>query len=43
MDEEVVDVEIIQDLVEKALMIQGHAKTAKEYILFRSEEIQLEI
>lgn len=36
MDEEVVDVEIIQDLVEKALMIQGHAKTAKEYILFRS-------
>lgn len=36
MGEEVVDVEIIQDLVEKALMIQGHAKTAKEYILFRS-------
>lgn len=36
LDEEIVDVDIIQDLVEKALMIQGHAKTAKEYILFRS-------
>ena len=36
MDEEVVDVDIIQDLVEKALMIQGHTRTAKEYILFRS-------
>lgn len=36
MDEEVLDVDIIQDITEKALMIQGHAKTAKEYILFRA-------
>lgn len=37
LDEDIMDVDTIQDFVEKALMIQGHAKTAKEYILFRSK------
>ena len=30
-------VEQIQDLVEKVLMEEGHAKTAKSYILYRSD------
>ncbi|MGJ0847957.1 anaerobic ribonucleoside triphosphate reductase [Tissierella praeacuta] len=31
------DVEDIQDIVEKVLIESGHAKTAKEYILYRAE------
>ncbi len=31
------DVEDIQDIVEKILIESGHAKTAKEYILYRAE------
>lgn len=35
--EETPAVEEIQDLVEKVLIEEGHAKTAKEYILYRAE------
>src|SRR5690554_286771 len=35
--EEIPTVEEIQDLVEKVLIEEGHAKTAKEYILYRAE------
>ena len=31
------DVEDIQDMVEKVLIESGHAKTAKEYIIYRAE------
>jgi len=31
------DVEDIQDIVEKVLIESGHARTAKEYILYRAE------
>lgn len=31
------DVETIQDVVEKVLIEEGHARTAKEYILYRSQ------
>jgi ribonucleoside-triphosphate reductase len=31
------DVETIQDIVEKVLIEEGHARTAKEYILYRSD------
>ncbi|MFY9379429.1 MAG: anaerobic ribonucleoside-triphosphate reductase, partial [Acutalibacteraceae bacterium] len=34
---DVVDVEKIQDLVEKVLIENGHAKTAKAYILYREK------
>lgn len=34
---EIPEVEDIQDVVEKILIENGHAKTAKEYILYRSE------
>ena len=33
-------VEDIQDIVEKVLIESGHAKTAKEYILYRAERIR---
>ena len=36
-DEDVADVEKIQDLVEKVLIENGHAKTAKAYILYREK------
>ena len=36
-DSLVVDVEEIQDMVEEQLMIAGHIKTAKAYILYRSK------
>ena len=35
--EKIPDVEIVQDCVEKALIENGHAKTAKAYILYREE------
>lgn len=35
------DVEAIQDVVEKVLMENGHAKTAKAYILYRSKRADL--
>lgn len=31
------NIQVVQDLVEKVLIKEGHAKTAKEYILFRSK------
>lgn len=34
---EIPDVENIQDIVEKVLIESGHAKTAKEYIIYRAE------
>ena len=34
-------VEEIQDLVEKVLIEQGHARTAKAYILYRDERARL--
>ena len=34
-------VEEIQDLVEKTLVEQGHARTAKEYILYRAERTRV--
>lgn len=35
------DVEDIQDMVEKILIEEGHAKTAKEYILYRAERTRI--
>lgn len=37
MDNKVPGVEDIQDIVERVLIEEGHAKTAKEYILYRAE------
>lgn len=37
MDNMVPGVEDIQDIVERVLIEEGHAKTAKEYILYRAE------
>ncbi len=34
---EIIDIEEIQDAVEKALIEDGHAKTAKKYILYRQQ------
>ena len=34
---DIIDVEFIQDLVEKVLIENGHAKTAKAYILYREK------
>ena len=34
------EVEQIQDLVEKVLIEQGHAKTAKSYILYRADHAE---
>ena len=36
----IITVEEIQDLVEKALIEEGHAKTAKAYILYRNQRKQ---
>ena len=36
-EEEMPSVEFIQDAVEKILVERGHARTAKEYILYRAE------
>lgn len=38
---QVPDVEDIQDVVEKTLIEKGHAKTAKEYILYRAERTRI--
>lgn len=38
---EIPDVEFIQDIVEKVLIENGHAKTAKEYILYRNERSRI--
>lgn len=35
-DDEIIDTDTIQDLVEKAMMETGHAKTAREYIIKRA-------
>jgi len=35
--DEIVDIEVVQDLVEKTLMKNGYIKTAKVYILYREE------
>ena len=34
-------VEFIQDAVEKVLMERGHARTAKDYILYRAERTRV--
>jgi ribonucleoside-triphosphate reductase len=39
--EEKVGIEVIQDLVEKTLMKNGYAKTAKAYILYREERSKI--
>ena len=38
---EIPEVEDIQDIVEKVLIESGHAKTAKEYILYRAERTRI--
>ncbi len=38
---EIPDVETIQDMVERVLIQEGHAKTAKAYILYREERKKL--
>lgn len=37
------DVENIQDMVEKVLIEEGHAKTAKQYILYRQERAKTRV
>lgn len=39
--DEIPGVEDIQDIVEKVLIENGHAKTAKEYILYRAERTRI--
>ncbi len=39
--DQIPDVEDIQDMVEKILIENGHAKTAKEYILYRAERTRI--
>ena len=39
--DEVPTVEQVQDIVEKVLVETGHAKTAKEYILYRAERTRI--
>ncbi len=41
MDKKVPDVEEIQDAVEKVLIETGHARTAKEFILYRAERTKV--
>ncbi len=41
MDKRVPDVEEIQDAVEKVLIETGHARTAKEFILYRAERTKV--
>jgi ribonucleoside-triphosphate reductase (formate) len=38
---EIPDVEAIQDMVEKVLIEEGHAKTAKAYILYRDQRAKI--
>ena len=38
---EAITVEHVQDVVEKILIEEGHAQTAKEYILFRSDRTRV--
>ena len=38
---EIVDVEHVQDIVEKVLIKKGHAKTAKSYILYRAKRTEI--
>ncbi|SHI67966.1 anaerobic ribonucleoside triphosphate reductase [Lutispora thermophila] len=40
-DKKVPGVEEIQDIVERVLIEEGHAKTAKEYILYRAERTRI--
>ncbi|NLY42561.1 MAG: anaerobic ribonucleoside triphosphate reductase [Clostridiaceae bacterium] len=40
-DKKVPGVEEIQDIVERVLIQEGHAKTAKEYILYRAERTRV--
>ena len=40
-DKKVPGVEEIQDIVERVLIEEGHAKTAKEYILYRAERTRV--
>ena len=40
-NQEVVDVEHVQDIVEKVLIKKGHAKTAKSYILYRAKRTDI--
>lgn len=39
-EEEIVEIELIQDVVEKVLIESGHAKTAKKYILYRHQRAE---
>ena len=41
INDEVPTVETIQDVVEKVLMENGHARTAKEYILYRAQRTRV--
>jgi len=41
LDRKVPGVEEIQDIVEKVLIQEGHARTAKEYILYRAERTRI--
>ncbi|GAE90507.1 ribonucleotide reductase [Acetivibrio straminisolvens JCM 21531] len=41
MDRKVPGVEEIQDIVERVLIKEGHARTAKEYILYRAERTRV--
>lgn len=41
MDDEAVNVEIVQDLIEKVLMEEGHSKVAKSFILYRQKRKEL--
>ncbi len=40
-DGEVPDIESVQDMVEKVLIEEGHARTAKAYIIYRQERAKL--
>ena len=40
-NKEIVDVEHVQDIVEKVLIKKGHAKTAKSYILYRAKRTDI--
>ncbi|MBT3298191.1 adenosylcobalamin-dependent ribonucleoside-diphosphate reductase [archaeon] len=41
MEEEAINVEIVQDLIEKILMEEGHSKVAKSFILYRQKRKEL--
>ena len=40
-NEDIVDVENIQDIIEKVLIEEGHAKTAKSFILYRQKRKEI--